>query len=93
MTFRTECESASWDNERQRWSVLLRDLETGKTYVHECKVLFSAVGWLVDPKHPNIHGMNTFEGPVFHTARWRHDVGLEGKDTVVIGNGCEYSPG
>jgi len=91
MTFRTECESASWDSERHRWIVMLRNLVTGTTCVRECTLLLSAVGQLVDPKVPKIQGMDTFEGPVFHTARWRHDVVLEGKDTIVIGNGCSGS--
>ncbi|KAF1953085.1 FAD/NAD(P)-binding domain-containing protein [Byssothecium circinans] len=31
---------------------------------------------------------DTFKGPVFHTARWRPDVDLNGKNVVVIGAGC-----
>lgn len=88
MTFRTICESASWDSEKQRWTVRLTDLTTGEKYVHECTLLFSAVGHLSEPKMPEIKGMDIFEGPVFHTAQWRHDVNLNGKNTIVIGNGC-----
>jgi cation diffusion facilitator CzcD-associated flavoprotein CzcO len=29
-----------------------------------------------------------FEGPVFHTARWRHDVELAGRRVAVVGTGC-----
>ena len=32
--------------------------------------------------------METFEGEIFHSSRWRHDVSLKGKKVVVIGNGC-----
>jgi cation diffusion facilitator CzcD-associated flavoprotein CzcO len=91
MTLRTECESASWDSSRQRWSVQLRDLETGERYVHECKVLFSAVGMLSVPSEPKIPGRDTFKGSIVHTGRWTEDVELEGKNTVVLGNGCAYA--
>ena len=30
----------------------------------------------------------SFDGPAFHTARWRHDVDLAGKRVAVVGTGC-----
>jgi hypothetical protein len=68
--------------------VHLRDLRTKTHFVHECRLLFSAVGVLVEPKEPNIPGRETFKGEIFHTARWRDDVDLRDKNIVVIGNGC-----
>ena len=55
-----------------------------------CKVLVSAVGGLVEPKQwpDNIPGKNKFQGEIFHSARWRYDVGLKGKNVVVVGTGC-----
>jgi 4-hydroxyacetophenone monooxygenase len=32
--------------------------------------------------------METFEGPSFHSARWRHDIDLAGKRVAVIGTGA-----
>ena len=54
------------------------------------KVLISAVGGLVEPKGwpENIPGRETFEGDIFHSARWNHDVDLSGKDVIVVGTGC-----
>ncbi len=37
---------------------------------------------------PKIDGLDSFEGPSFHTARWRDDVELEGKRVAIIGNGA-----
>ena len=89
MTFRTEVESAVWDENRKLWRVFLRDKQTGVEYAHDCRILFHGGGVLVDPNYPNIPGMQDFKGDAFHTARWKEDVDVKGKNVVVIGNGCE----
>jgi cation diffusion facilitator CzcD-associated flavoprotein CzcO len=55
---------------------------------HEADVLITACGQLSVPKLPTIKGLETFEGPAFHTAEWRHDVDLSGKRVAVVGTGC-----
>ncbi len=40
------------------------------------------------PNVPPIPGLESFEGPAFHTAEWRHDVDLAGKRVAVVGTGC-----
>jgi cation diffusion facilitator CzcD-associated flavoprotein CzcO len=77
----TEVSGAHWD-ERARWS-----LETSAG-PHEVDVLLTACGQLSVPKVPPIPGLDSFEGPAFHTAEWRHDVDLAGKRVAVIGTGC-----
>jgi cation diffusion facilitator CzcD-associated flavoprotein CzcO len=37
---------------------------------------------------PSIRGIESFAGPAFHTAHWRHDVDLTGKRVAVVGTGC-----
>jgi cation diffusion facilitator CzcD-associated flavoprotein CzcO len=37
---------------------------------------------------PPIEELESFEGPAFHTAQWRHDVDLSGKRVAVVGTGC-----
>jgi cation diffusion facilitator CzcD-associated flavoprotein CzcO len=49
--------------------------------------LISATGILHHPRYPQIAGLDTFEGSVFHSARWDHDVAVEGKRVAVIGTG------
>jgi cation diffusion facilitator CzcD-associated flavoprotein CzcO len=77
-----EVESARWDEERGLWC-----LETSAG-PHEADVLLTACGQLSVPKVPPIPGLESFEGPAFHTAEWRHDVDLAGKRVAVIGTGC-----
>jgi len=54
------------------------------------KVLVSAVGGLVEPKSwpDHIPGRETFEGDIFHSARWNYNVDMNDKDVVVVGTGC-----
>jgi cation diffusion facilitator CzcD-associated flavoprotein CzcO len=53
-----------------------------------CTVLVVGAGPLIEPKWPAIPGLETFAGPRFHSARWRHDVELAGADVAVIGTGA-----
>ncbi len=46
------------------------------------------MGGLYEPMIPQVEGLETFDGPVFHSARWRHDVDLTGKRVAVIGTGA-----
>jgi cation diffusion facilitator CzcD-associated flavoprotein CzcO len=78
----TEVTRASFDQERGRWR-----LETSAG-PHEADVLVTACGQLSVPKIPPLAGIDSFSGPAFHTAKWRHDVDLTGKRVAVIGTGC-----
>jgi cation diffusion facilitator CzcD-associated flavoprotein CzcO len=78
----TEVESARWDEERSKWA-----LQTSAG-PHEADILLTACGQLSVPSIPSIPGLDSFEGPAFHTARWRHDVDLADKRIAVVGTGC-----
>jgi len=78
----TEVRSANWDEDRGVWR-----LETSAG-PHEAEVLLTACGQLSVPKVPPIAGLESFAGPAFHTAEWRHDVDLADKRVAVIGSGC-----
>jgi cation diffusion facilitator CzcD-associated flavoprotein CzcO len=78
----TEVSEASWDSAACKWTL---QTSAGE---HQADVLLTACGQLSVPKIPPLAGLDTFSGPVFHTARWRHDVDLTGKRVAVIGTGC-----
>lgn len=81
--FGTEVTAASFDADAGKWTV---ELSTGDPVVVD--VLVSAVGQLSRPSYPDIEGANSFDGPVFHSAEWDHDVDLSGKRVAVIGTGA-----
>jgi cation diffusion facilitator CzcD-associated flavoprotein CzcO len=73
----------------QRWKISINDVESGGHYEIEAEVLFYAIGGFMAPQFPKeLKGVEEFKGIAWHSARWRHDVSLEGKRVGVIGNGC-----
>ena len=85
--FETEVEDAAFDEARSEWRVRIRAKDgTPETLVG--RAVISAVGQLNQPRYPDIPGRETFKGPAFHSARWRHDVEVKGKRVAVIGTGA-----
>ena len=62
-------------------------LETSKGLRHRADVVIAATGVLHHPRMPDIEGLERFRGAAFHSARWRHDVPLEGRRVGVVGTG------
>ncbi|WP_064742865.1 flavin-containing monooxygenase [Pseudonocardia spinosispora] len=74
---------ARWTEADSRWEVTSSH---GDRY--RARFLISAVGPLHHPAYPDVPGIDTFDGPVFHSADWRHDVDLTGKRVAVVGTGA-----
>jgi cation diffusion facilitator CzcD-associated flavoprotein CzcO len=68
---------------------VLKNLKSGESFVHEAKILVSAVGGYTNPKYPVIPGIETFQGHTVHTAKWDQDYDLKGRNVIVVGNGCK----
>jgi cation diffusion facilitator CzcD-associated flavoprotein CzcO len=51
-------------------------------------VVIAGPGGLSEPSIPDFPGLESFAGPVFHSAAWDHDVDLRGKRVAVIGTGA-----
>ncbi len=76
----TEVTAARFDEATTTWHL---DTTAGPL---EADLVVTAVGQLSNPVVPDLPGR--FDGPAFHTARWRHDVDLAGKRVAVIGTGA-----
>jgi cation diffusion facilitator CzcD-associated flavoprotein CzcO len=70
-----------------RWAEDHWAIETSQGPV-TAKVLVSAAGPLVEPKLPDFPGLERFQGPAFHSARWDHSAELKGKRVAAIGTGA-----
>jgi 4-hydroxyacetophenone monooxygenase len=88
--FRNEVTSLSWNEERGAWTLCVRNPDGSEEAV-EANAVISAVGQLNRPKMPDIPGIESFQGPYFHSARWDHGVSLAGKRVIAIGNGASAS--
>ena len=80
--FGISVERISWDESAGLWRV-----QTSQGEYLASKVI-SCVGYLHEPILPAIDGLDSFDGEVFHSSRWRHDVDLRGKRVAVIGTGA-----
>jgi cation diffusion facilitator CzcD-associated flavoprotein CzcO len=80
--FGTELAEARWDSARARWQ-----LRTSRGEM-TADVVIAAAGPLSAPSLPDIPGLDTFPGEVFHSARWDHRADLAGKRVAVIGTGA-----
>lgn len=54
-----------------------------------CRILISSTGFLDIPRGPeDIANFQLFKGKVFHSSSWDHETEFDGKNVVVVGNGC-----
>ncbi|MBC8187555.1 MAG: NAD(P)/FAD-dependent oxidoreductase [Proteobacteria bacterium] len=81
--FNTEIVDARFDEETGSWT-----LTTGDDETFTARVVVSCAGGLVNPAWPDIKGLQSFTGELFHTARWNHDYDLAGRRVAVIGTGA-----
>jgi cation diffusion facilitator CzcD-associated flavoprotein CzcO len=79
--FDTEVIDAIWDD-----TLLLWHINTSGGAIR-ARHFISAWGQLNRPSFGGIEGRDCFAGPLFHSARWRHDVALEGRRVACIGVG------
>ncbi|MEU5315283.1 NAD(P)/FAD-dependent oxidoreductase [Streptomyces sp. NPDC021056] len=82
LRFDSEVKMMTWDADRLCW-----DIETSSGRL-SADLVVSATGPLSDPKTPDIPGLDSFPGKVFHSARWDHDYDLRGKRVAMVGTGA-----
>ncbi|HET9628935.1 MAG TPA: NAD(P)/FAD-dependent oxidoreductase [Novosphingobium sp.] len=75
-----EVKTCDWTGEE--WSLTLSDGRTVKA-----DVVIAASGVLHHPNIPQIAGMETFKGRIFHSAQWDDEAKLDGARVGVIGCG------
>ena len=82
IVYGAEVRNAVWDEDSQLWTV-----ETARGEL-TANIVIGAMGGLADPAFPEIKGLDSFTGRVFHSAQWDHDHQLEGERVAVIGTGA-----
>jgi cation diffusion facilitator CzcD-associated flavoprotein CzcO len=82
ISFETEVTRATWSDADTGWHV---DTTRGAFLA---RVVVSAAGPLHTPDIPDLPGLATFRGKVFHSAEWDHTYDLAGKRVAVVGTGA-----
>ena len=82
----TTFDGAAWDDAAARWTVRITGPTGPETLT--ATTLVVGAGGLSEPRLPEIEGIETFQGHLFHSARWDHSVDLAGKRVAVIGTGA-----
>ncbi len=82
LRFNTEMLDARWDGARRLWVVATSQGS------YEAPILITATGHLADGHLPQIDGLDSFGGTVFHSANWDHSAPLAGKRIGVVGSGA-----
>ena len=78
----TSMDEAVWNDQDKLW-----ELKTSKGQMRG-KTIVLSTGPITEPQLPKIKGIESFQGEMFHSARWNHDYDLTGKRIAVIGTGA-----
>jgi cation diffusion facilitator CzcD-associated flavoprotein CzcO len=82
----TEFEGGSYDENEQRWSVVLRRADGSKRIMHPRHVVM-ATGVSGIPSVPDIPSLQNFAGTVIHSSQYIDGEEWRGKKALVIGTG------
>jgi len=62
-------------------------LSTASGHQDVVDIVIAATGVLHHPKYPEIEGLDSFKGAMFHSSRWDHSVALERSRIGIVGTG------
>jgi Flavin-binding monooxygenase-like len=82
----TEFEGGTYDEEAERWSVVLRRADGSKREMHPRHVVL-ATGVSGIPNLPDIPTLHNFSGKVLHSSQYDDGDAWKGKNVLVIGSG------
>lgn len=79
----SEVANAVFSEESGLWKIA-----TTRGATLSCRALVTATGLLHHPARPNIPGLDSFAGKVFHSSCWDHGHDLSGRRIGIIGTGA-----
>ena len=78
----TEVIGAEWEELEAQWRI------STTRGVCTANALIVAAGRLSEPRLPSVPGLDSFDGAVFHSARWPDDLDVGGLRVGVVGTGA-----
>ncbi len=86
ISLNTHITHAQWVEDDNKWHLTAEDSE-GKQQLFRSNFFISASGQFSKANLPDIDGIETFEGKMFHSTNWDHSYDFAGKRVAVIGTG------
>ncbi len=83
LQYNTTVTEAAFDEAKGVWDV---KAEGGKNF--SARSIISCSGGLSQPMFPDIKGIDTFKGTMFHSAKWNKNFDWKNKTIAVIGTGA-----
>ncbi len=84
--FGRQVSDAAWDEASATWKICCVDAD-GVEERLDANVIISASGLFSTPQTPDIPGVESFEGKMFHTTQWDYGYSCDGKRIALIGTG------
>ncbi len=81
---------ASWSSKLFRWTLKVKNSDTGNTDVYTCNFLEMCTGYY-NYEHgytPDFKGKELYKGKLIHPQKWTEDIAYENKKIIVIGSGA-----
>jgi cyclohexanone monooxygenase len=85
--FSTRVDTLRFDESQNCWNATLCDNAEDQSHV-SARFCIMATGCLSEPNTPDLNGLETFSGELYHTGTWPHkEIDFSGKKVAVIGTG------
>ncbi len=79
--------SATWDNENQTWRITYETDDKAEVELNAF-IMVTAIGFFNKPSTQVLPGEESYQGAIFHSARWPQDLDVSDKRVAVIGTGA-----
>ncbi|XXG39346.1 hypothetical protein AAC387_Pa01g0332 [Persea americana] len=80
-------ESAVFDGNAKRWCVMATNLESGVAEEYNCRILVVATGENSEEFIPHVPGLESFNGEILHSSKYKSGPNYSGKAALVVGCG------
>jgi cyclohexanone monooxygenase len=86
--FNTTVDACAFDEDASSWTVKTSDGKTSDSKTVTARFVVLATGCLSNARKPDIKGLDSFKGPVYHTGNWPHEkIDFTGLRVGIIGTG------
>ncbi|KAL8530815.1 hypothetical protein ACS0TY_007739 [Phlomoides rotata] len=86
-TYRRSVEMAAFDESTGKWKITARNLRSDELEEYCSKFLVVATGETCDPYVPAVEGMESFNGEILHSTRYKNGEKFDRKKVLVVGSG------